>query len=91
MEIFTDEFLEEIGFKRVKIDSPENYGKAIDKRTNGMTVLTWNTEGHSVTYFGEPLEENTALGIGKDAGTRKAFNGYVFTQEDVKRLLQLTY
>lgn len=63
--IFTDEFLEEIGFFRVPVDSPKNYGKALDKRTKGMTVLYWNTKGHSLTYFGEPLAPNTSISLKK--------------------------
>jgi len=103
-KIFTDEFLEEIGFIRQtsytlrtlqgeikKHTANFPYGRAIDKRTNGMTVLTWMNEGASCTYFGEPLESNVYLGIGKDGDTRKAFNGYVFTQDDVRKLLSLTW
>lgn len=103
-KIFTDEFLEEIGFIRqsnytVKsFDGQVNkytavfpYGRAIDKRTKGMTVLTWNNEGASCTYFGEPLQSNVYLGIGKDCDTRKAFNGYVYSQDDVRKLLSLTW
>jgi len=94
-KIFTDEFLEEIGFIRVnlplsKFSVPGQYGKAIDKRTNGMTVLNWNNEGASCTYFGDKLDSNVSLGIGKDGGTRTVFNGYVFNQNDVKKLLSLT-
>jgi hypothetical protein len=95
-KIFTDEFLEEIGFERVELPPSEfnknnQYGRAIDKRTKGMTVLSWNNEGASCTYFREKLEPNVYLGIGKDGDTRKAFNGYVFNQDDVKRLLTLTW
>jgi hypothetical protein len=31
------------------------------------------------------------MSIRKDAYTRYAFNGYVFNQDDVRRLLKLTY
>lgn len=90
-KIFTDEFLSQIGFKRVETSGQPQYGKAIDIRTNGMTVLTWNNEGHSCTYFGEKLNSNVALGIGKDGGTRTAFNGYVFNPQQVKDLIKLTW
>ena len=103
-KIFTDEFLEEIGFERQTEYNYENfagetiyryvrspYGRAIDKRTNGMTVLEWNNEGPSCTYFGDPLEDSVYLSIGKDGDTRKVFNGYVFTKEDVEFLLSRTW
>ncbi len=87
--IFTDDFLKTIGFKREETKEP--YGKAVDIRTNGMTQIFWNTEGHSCTYFGEKLEQNISFAIKKDGGTRYAFNGYVFSQEDVVKLLNLTW
>jgi hypothetical protein len=90
-EIFTDDFLNEIGFDRVHCGGFPEYGRAIDKRTRGMTVLAWNNRGASCTYFGEPLEKNTHLGIRKDGDTRYVFNGYVFNQDDVRRLLHLTW
>ena len=92
-DIFTDEFLKEIEFKRVEHDHspPPLYGKAHSIKDNGMTQLTWCLDGHSVTYFGEPLEPNISFAIKKDGGTRYAFSGYVRTQEDVKKLLSLTW
>jgi hypothetical protein len=87
--LITEEFLDKIGFKLVSLE--RGYGKAIDKRTNGMTILQWNVEGHSCTYFGGKLEPNVAFGIKKDAGTRTAFSGYVFTREDIKRVIELTW
>lgn len=93
-KIFTEEFLEEIGFTLV-------YGKISEYKPNkpygcakdriGLTHLYWNEEGNSCTYFGEKLEENVSLSIRKDADTRYAFNGYVFSQDDVRRLLKLTW
>lgn len=102
-KIFTPEFLEEIGFKEEKkyisqgfLGSPDReifvkppYGRAIDKRTNGMTVLSWNEEGTKINYFSEPVEENIFLAIGKDGGTRTGFNGIVHNQDDVRKLLKL--
>lgn len=93
-EIFTPEFLKEIGFELTKksksIFKPYAvYGEAKDRI--GMTVIQWCEEGHSVTYFGDKLEPNTSVGILKDGGTRYAFNGYVFNQDDVRRILKLTW
>lgn len=102
MEIFTDDFIKKIGFKKVdsyvledfdgtkttyKVNPP--YGRA--ECPNGMTILQWNNEGVPCTYFGEKLKPNVSFSIGKDGGTRKAFNGYVYSQEDVIKLLDLTW
>ena len=92
-EIFTDEFLEEIGFILIERKKSEYkpyaiYGKARDKI--GMTHIHWCDEGHSCTYFGEKLEPNTSVGVLKDGGTRYAFNGYVYTREDLLKILSLT-
>lgn len=103
-DIFTPEFIDEIGFiwqdkyryqpfgqeEYVTREVTPPYGRAIDKKMMGMTVLQWNTEGHSVDYFGKPLPPNVSFAILKDGGTRFAFNGYVFSQEDVRRLINLT-
>ena len=89
--IFTDAFLEEIGFVRVECSGSPQYGKAKSIKNSGITGLQWNNGGASCTYSGEPLNRNVYLGISKDWETRKAFNGYVFTKDDVKRLLNLTY
>lgn len=90
--------LEEAGFNlveyNVRTDRTEQYsatGKAIDKRTNGMTILYWNTRGHSVTYFGTPLPKNISLNIRKDGDTRNAFNGYIFNPQQLNLLLNLTW
>jgi len=93
-KIFTPEFLKEIGFTLVyeKISEYKPHkplGKAKDRI--GLTYIYWNEAGHSCTYFGEKLEENVSLLITKDGDTRKAFNGYVFNQDDVRRLLKLTW
>lgn len=92
-EIFTDEFLNEIGFtliekKRSDYKPYSIYGKAKDRY--GMTVIQWCDEGHSCTYFGNELEPNTSVGILKDGGTRYVFNGYVYTQDDLRKVLSLT-
>lgn len=91
--IFTDAFLKEIKFTLIERKMSEFkpyhvYGKAKDR--TGMTIIEWNEEGHSCTYFGEKLEPNTSVGILKDGGTRHAFNGYVYTQDDFRKILSLT-
>jgi len=93
-DIFTEEFLKEIGFtltekKESQFKPHSIYGKAQDRI--GLTILQWCEEGHSCTYFGDKLEPNTSLGILKDGGTRTVFNGYVYTQDDVRKILSLTW
>ncbi len=94
-EIFTDEFLKEIGFKLVSRKNSQfipfqEYGKAVDIRTSGLTTIYWNNDGHSCTYFGDKLEDNITFNVKKDADTRTVFNGYVFNEEEVKLILKLT-
>lgn len=96
MENFiTEELLNELGFKLISLEkskyskSEELYGKAIDKI--GMTYIYWNTNGNSVTYFGEKLEANIGVLIKKDGDTRTAFNGYCFNVDDFKKVLKLTW
>lgn len=83
------EFMKELGFKTTKDDG--QYGQAKCIKTNGMTVIYWNREGRSCTYFGEKLEKNIAIEIRKDADTRTAFNGYIFCQSDLKDILKRTW
>lgn len=88
-EGLSKEYLESLGFKVVKDDG--QYGEAKDIRTNGMTIINWNREGHGVTYFGEKLEPNISVGIKKDGGTRTIFNGYIFDESELEYLLKRTY
>ena len=81
--------MDSIGFTITKDDG--QYGKAIHTKTSGMTVINWNREGHSCTYFGERLDDNVSVTIYKDGGTRTAFAGYVFTKEDLLTTLKLTW
>lgn len=90
MKIFTKEFLDEIGFQFSKGDENSQYGSAISKRPKGMKIIDWNNKGASCTYFGDKLEPNVFMGIETDGGTRVLFNGYVFTQDDVRKILELT-
>jgi len=90
LKIFTDDFLKEIGFKFSKGDEDSQYGEAVSLMPRGMTVINWNNEGHFCTYFGDKLKENVSVSIKKDAGSRTAFNGYVYSQDDVRMLLDRT-
>jgi hypothetical protein len=92
-KIFTLEFLNEIGFTLIpKNDEETNFGQyGSAKDRTGMTIIHWNKEGASCTYFAEKLDPNNFLLIEKDGGTRTAFNGYVFNQDDVRKLLKLTW
>lgn len=96
-DFITPALLEELGFKLTSYkqnkykDGDHFYGKAVDKRTNGMTVLSWNTQGASCTYFGDKLEPNIYLRIGKDGDTRAAFSGYVFNEQDFRKVISLTW
>lgn len=92
-EIFTDEFLNDIGFtliekKKSKYKHYPIYGKAKDR--TGMTIIQWCDEGNSCTYFGNKLEL-TSVSISKDGDTRPVFNGYVYTQDDLRKILSLTW
>lgn len=88
-DLFDSKYLDSIGFKITKDDGV--CGVAIHKRTNGMTVIWWNREGHSCTYFGEKLSKNVSFGIRKDGDTRTAFSGYVFDRDQIELLLKLTW
>ncbi len=93
MKIFTKEFLKEIGFTLIKEEKSKFepfklYGSAKDKI--GLTIISWSEEGHSCTYFGKKLKNNTSVRITKDGGTRTVFDGYVFNQNEIKLLLNLT-
>lgn len=89
--IFTNEFLDDIGFYRDFENTTDlyKYGRAVDKK-GGMTIISWNNEGRSLTYRGNPLKPNVSVTIYKDAGTRTVFNGYVFNAKQLKLLLELT-
>lgn len=90
LKLFTDDFIKEINFKFVNCDENSQYGEASSNYPNGMTIINWNNEGHHCTYFGDKLESNVSMSIKKDGGTRTVFNGYVFTQDDIRNLLKLT-
>jgi hypothetical protein len=87
-DIFDKDFLNSIGFEVVKDDG--QYGEAHSKRAKGMTVINWNREGASCTYFGDKLEKNSFVGIKKDGGTRTVFNGYVFDRSQLELIIRLT-
>jgi len=91
--IINAEFLKELGYTIIKqkesVFKPFCiYGTAKDKI--GYTIIHWNTEGSSCTYFGEKLNTNINMRILKDGGTRTVFSGYIFCQEDLIKILSLT-
>lgn len=86
---FSKSFMKDLGFKTTKDDG--TYGVAKDIRTNGMTVIYWNRGGHSCTYFGDKLEKNISVTIRKDGDSRTAFNGYIFHENQLKDLLEMTW
>lgn len=90
LKIFTEDFIKEIGFKFSNGDENSQYGEAVSLITRGMTVINWNTGGHTCTYFGDNLNENVSVSIKKDAGSRTVFNGYVYSQDDMRMLLDRT-
>ena len=94
-DFITKELLEELGFTRKSYtESAEKgifYGVAESISPKGMTVIDWSTRGHRCTYFGKGLDPNISVGIKKDGGTRTAFNGYVFSVEEFKLILKLTW
>jgi len=90
LKIFTEDFIKEIGFKFSKGDENSQYGEVNSLIPRGMTVINWNTEGHTCTYFGDKLKENVSVSIKKDGGTRTVFNGYVYSQDDMRMLLDRT-
>lgn len=87
--VFSKTFMKEIGFRTTKDDG--KYGEAKCIRTNGMTKIAWNREGRSCTYFGDKLTPNISVEIRKDGGTRLAFNGYIFYENQLKDILKLTW
>ena len=93
-DFITPALLDELGFKITSYEQNSGdhfYGKAVDKRTGGMTVLSWSTRGASCTYFGDRLEPNISLRVGKDGDTRAAFSGYVFNEQDFRKVISLTW
>ncbi len=88
MDVFDKDYLKSIGFNVTKDNG--QYGEAKCIRANGMTVIQWNREGHSCTYFGDKLEKNVSVGIKKDGGTRTAFSGYVYSREQLELIINLT-
>jgi hypothetical protein len=89
MEIFTDEFLKEIGFTPVECSGAPRYGKAISNRPKGKRIISWNNEGYSIDYFGNKLEPNVAFVIEEDCGTRTVFNGCAYSQDETRLILKL--
>jgi len=83
-DFFKKEFLLSLGFK-VTEDNGQ-YGKAESIRPKGKILLSWNREGTNINYFGDPMPggKNSFFGVEEDGGTRTGFNGIVYSEDDVK-------
>ena len=90
LKIFTEEFIKEIEFLYSSGDENSQYGEAVSIRPRGMTVINWNNEGSICTYFGDKLKPNVSVSIKKDGGTRTVFNGYVYSQDDIRIIIDRT-
>lgn len=85
-DIFTKEFIHELGFMTVSYDG--QYGRAENlPPVKGKRQLQWNEEGSYIDYFGNSLLPNVFLRIYEDAGTRTVFYGVVYSQDDVRFIL----
>ncbi|HRW21312.1 MAG TPA: hypothetical protein P5509_05010 [Bacteroidales bacterium] len=89
-DLFSKDFLKRLGFEITKDDG--QYGKAESIRPKGKILLSWNRDGAHCDYFGTPITEyNAFFGVEEDGGTRTAFNGIVYSEQDIERILKLTY
>jgi hypothetical protein len=88
-EIFTDDFLNDIGFKRTHNTGRPQYGSAESIQFKGKLQFQWNNEGCGCMYDGTRLPPNVSFGIKDDWGTRNTFHGLVYSQDDVRKLLTL--
>lgn len=89
--VFITEFLTEIGFTQIPTSGEPQYGKAISNRPKGKQIIYWNNEGYHCDYFGNKLDRNIIFVIEEDGGTRTAFNGCVYNQNDVRNILKLIH
>jgi hypothetical protein len=87
--LFDKDFLKELGFLVIKDNG--HYGEAHSIRPKGKIILNWNREGAICDYFGttEP-RKNSYFGIKEDGGTRRCFNGIVYTREQIELLIKLS-
>lgn len=88
-DFFDKEFIESLGFEVIKDDG--QYGEAVCKRSC-MINIHWNRQGHHMTYFGDSINEyNCSFSVMKDGKTRTVFSGYVFSKDDIERILKMTW
>ncbi len=84
---FNEDFLKENNFKLIKDDG--QYGEAESIKPNGYRTLNFNRAGVSVSYEGDKLEPNIAIGLKLDGGTRHGFNGIIYSKEDFITIAKL--
>lgn len=84
---FNEKFLNDNNFKVLSDDG--QYGKAESIKPLGYRTLSFNREGVSCDYFGNPLENNVAMEVRLDAGGRSGFNGIVYNAEDFIKVMTL--
>lgn len=87
-DVFDKDYLNDLGFKLIKFDG--QCGIAKSKKAGGKCVISFNLEGISCDYFGNKVEENVAVGISEDWGTRTVFNGMIRTREQLQMIVELT-
>lgn len=84
---FDKDFLKENNFKLKKDDGKYGYAQSI--KPNGYVTLEFNRGGIGLSYLGDKLEPNIAIGLKLDGGTRTAFNGIIYSEEDFITVLKL--
>lgn len=94
-DFITTEVLSSLEFHLTKYEESDwkigvFYGTAESLFPKGMTIINWNTRGCSCTYNGDKLQPNIAISVMKDGGTRTVFNGYIFNEEQLKTIINLT-
>ena len=87
-DVFHIDYLRDLGFKLITFDGQCGFAKS--KRAQGKMTIHFNFEGISCDYFGSKLEENVAVGISEDWGTRTVFNGMIRTREELRMIIDLT-
>lgn len=84
---FNEAFLKENNFKLIRDDGKYGYAESI--KPNGYVTLEFNRGGIGLSYLGDKLEPNIAIGLKLDGGTRTAFNGIIYSEEDFITVLKL--
>ena len=87
-DVFDIDYLTDLGFKLITFDGQCGFAKS--KIAGGKKTIHFNFEGIGCDYFGSKLDENVAIGILEDWGTRTVFNGMVRTRGELRTILSLT-